>query len=49
MPIVVTAVSIKEYNIYLHSLNIKNYSFVKAYSNVYSFKKVKSLIFGPSV
>jgi len=49
MPIVVTAVNIKKYNIYLHSLNVKNYSFIKEYSNTYSFKKVQSLIFGPSL
>jgi len=31
MPIVVTAVSTSDYNVYLHSLNIRNYSIIKNY------------------
>lgn len=44
MPISVTAVSAENYNLYLHSLNVKNYDFISEYSTLYSFDKVKSAI-----
>jgi len=44
MPIVVSAVSVNEYNIYLHSLNVKNYGLTDSYIGNYDFKLISKSI-----
>ncbi len=46
MPIVVTAVSAEKYNVYLHSINVRNYDFLEAYKNNYKFKLASTDILG---
>jgi len=45
MPIAVTAVDINKYNTYLHSLNVRNYSFIDEYKSL-DFIKKSVKIFG---
>jgi cytochrome c oxidase subunit II len=40
MPIVVTSVTPDKYNLYLHSLNVREYDFVKTVSESFDFKNV---------
>jgi len=46
MPIVVSAVSAEKYNVYLHSINIRNYDFIKEYEGSYDFKLASSDVLG---
>ena len=45
MPIAITAVDINKYNTYLHSLNVRNYSFIEEYKSL-DFAKKSVQIFG---
>jgi len=46
MPIVVNAVSAKKYNIYLHSINIRNYDFMESYADNFKFESTSHQILG---
>jgi heme/copper-type cytochrome/quinol oxidase subunit 2 len=46
MPIVVSAVSAEKYNVYLHSINVRNYDLIESYAGSYDFKLARTDVLG---